>query len=228
MGINPNMAEVAALLGETSRATILASMMDGRFHTASELAYMAAIKPQTASFHLAKLVEGKLIKVEKQGRHRYFQLADEDIAQFLESFLAISPPPEIRSLKQSSQIKLLQDARTCYDHLAGKLGVQLTESMMNAGYIKLDDKQFILTDEGTLFFTTFGIDLAALKRKRRSFSHACLDWSERRYHLAGALGSELLNQFFNLDWLIRVPSIRAIKVTEKGKIGFKEVFHLDL
>jgi len=228
MGINPNMAEVAALLGETSRATILASMMDGRFHTASELAYMAAIKPQTASFHLAKLVEGKLIKVEKQGRHRYFQLADEDIAQFLESFLAISPPPEVRSLKQSSQIKLLQDARTCYDHLAGKLGVQLTESLLKAGYLTLEGKQFVLTDEGILFFTTFGIDLTALKRKRRSFSHACLDWSERRYHLAGALGCELLNQFFNLGWLLRVPSIRAIKVTEKGKIGFKEVFHLDL
>lgn len=228
MGINPNMAEIAALLGETSRATILASMMDGRFHTASELAYMAAIKPQTASFHLAKLVEGKLIKVEKQGRHRYFQLAGEDIAQFLESFLAISPPPEVRSLKQSSQIKLLQDARTCYDHLAGKLGVQLTESMLKAGYLKLEGKQFVLTDEGTLFFTTFGIDLTALKRKRRSFSHACLDWSERRYHLAGALGCELLNKFFNLGWLLRVPSIRAIKVTEKGKLGFKEVFHLDL
>ncbi|MEY2372752.1 ArsR/SmtB family transcription factor [Lysinibacillus capsici] len=228
MGINPNMAEIAALLGETSRATILASMMDGRFHTASELAYMAAIKPQTASFHLAKLVEGKLIKVEKQGRHRYFQLAGEDIAHFLESFLAISPPPEVRSLKQSSQIKLLQDARTCYDHLAGKLGVQLTESMLKAGYLTLEGKQFVLTDEGTLFFTTFGIDLTALKRKRRSFSHACLDWSERRYHLAGALGCELLNQFFNLGWLLRVPSIRAIKVTEEGKIGFKEVFHLDL
>ena len=228
MGINPNMAEIAALLGETSRATILASMMDGRFHTASELAYMAAIKPQTASFHLAKLVEGKLIKVEKQGRHRYFQLAGEDIAQFLESFLAISPPPEVRSLKQSSQIKLLQDARTCYDHLAGKLGVQLTESMLKAGYLTLEGKQFVLTDEGILFFTTFGIDLTALKRKRRSFSHACLDWSERRYHLAGALGCELLNQFFNLGWLLRVPSIRAIKVTEEGKIGFKEVFHLDL
>lgn len=228
MGINPNMAEIAALLGETSRATILASMMDGRFHTASELAYMAAIKPQTASFHLAKLVEGKLIKVEKQGRHRYFQLAGEDIAHFLESFLAISPPPEVRSLKQSSQIKLLQDARTCYDHLAGKLGVQLTESMLKAGYLTLEGKQFVLTDEGILFFTTFGIDLTALKRKRRSFSHACLDWSERRYHLAGALGCELLNQFFNLGWLLRVPSIRAIKVTEKGKIGFKEIFHLDL
>lgn len=169
MGINPNMAEVAALLGERSRATILASMMDGRFHTASELAYMAAIKPQTASFHLAKLVEGKLIKVEKQGRHRYFQLAGEDIAQFLESFLVISPPPEVRSLKQSSQMKLLQDARTCYDHLAGKLGVQLTESMVDAGYLKLEDKQFILTDEGTLFFTTFGMDLAALKENDAPF-----------------------------------------------------------
>jgi len=211
MGINPNMAEIAALLGETSRATILASMMDGRFHTASELAYMAAIKPQTASFHLAKLVEGKLIKVEKQGRHRYFQLAGEDIAHFLESFLAISPPPEVRSLKQSSQIKLLQDARTCYDHLAGKLGVQLTESMLKAGYLTLEGKQFVLTDEGTLFFTTFGIDLTALKRKRRSFSHACLDWSERRYHLAGALGCELLNQFFNLGWLLRVPLFAPLK-----------------
>lgn len=211
MGINPNMAEIAALLGETSRATILASMMDGRFHTASELAYMAAIKPQTASFHLAKLVEGKLIKVEKQGRHRYFQLAGEDIAQFLESFLAISPPPEVRSLKQSSQIKLLQDARTCYDHLAGKLGVQLTESMLKAGYLTLEGKQFVLTDEGTLFFTTFGIDLTALKRKRRSFSHACLDWSERRYHLAGALGCELLNQFFNLGCYYEFPLFAPLK-----------------
>ena len=167
MGINPNMAEIGSLLGETSRATMLASMMDGRFHTASELAYMAAIKPQTASFHLAKLVEGKLVRVEKQGRHRYFQLAGEEIAQLLESFLAISPPPEVRTLKQSSQMKLLQDARTCYDHLAGKLGVQLTESLLNAGFLKLEEKQFLITDEGTQFFTDFGLDLDDLKRKRR-------------------------------------------------------------
>lgn len=151
MGINPNIAEIASLLGETSRATMLASMMDGRFHTASELAYMAAIKPQTASFHLAKLVDGKLVKVEKQGRHRYFRLAGEDIAQLLESFLAMSPPPEVRSLKQSSQMKVLQDARTCYDHLAGKLGVQLTESLLNASYLELDQKQFVITTEGEKF-----------------------------------------------------------------------------
>ena len=167
MGINPNIAEIASLLGETSRATMLASMMDGRFHTASELAYMAAIKPQTASFHLAKLVDGKLVKVEKQGRHRYFQLAGEDIAQLLESFLIMSPPPEVRSLKQSSQMKILQDARTCYDHLAGKLGVQLTESLLNTGYLELDQKQFVITAEGTQFFTDFGLDLDELKRNSK-------------------------------------------------------------
>jgi len=228
MGINPNIAEIASLLGETSRATMLASMMDGRFHTASELAYMAAIKPQTASFHLAKLVDGKLIKVEKQGRHRYFQLAGEDIAQLLESFLAMSPPPEVRSLKQSSQMKILQDARTCYDHLAGKLGVQLTESLLNKDYLELDQKQFVITAEGAQFFTDFGLDLDELTRKRRSFSHACLDWSERRYHLGGALGHGLLTQLLNLEWIMRVPSIRAIKITEKGRAGFKEVFNLDI
>jgi len=228
MGINPNIAEIASLLGETSRATMLASMMDGRFHTASELAYMAAIKPQTASFHLAKLVDGKLIKVEKQGRHRYFQLAGEDIAQLLESFLAMSPPPEVRSLKQSSQMKILQNARTCYDHLAGKLGVQLTESLLNKGYLELDQKQFVITAEGAQFFTDFGLDLDELTRKRRSFSHACLDWSERRYHLGGALGHGLLTQLLNLEWIMRVPSIRAIKITEKGRAGFKEVFNLDI
>lgn len=228
MSINPNMAEIASLLGETSRATMLASMMDGRFHTASELAYMAAIKPQTASFHLAKLVEGKLVKVEKQGRHRYFQLADEEIAHLLESFLAISPPPEVRSLKQSSQMKLLQGARTCYDHLAGKLGVQLTESLVNAGYLQLGEKEFLITSKGAHFFTDFGLDLDDLKRKRRSFSHACLDWSERRYHLAGSLGQGILTHLLSLGWVTRVPSIRAIKVTEKGRAGFKEVFQLDV
>ena len=228
MSINPNMAEVASLLGETSRATMLASLMDGRYHTASELAYMANIKPQTASFHLAKLVEGNLLIVEKQGRHRYFQLANEDIAQFLETFLAISPPPEIRSLKQSSQMKFLQEARTCYDHLAGKLGVHLTESMVDSGYLQKEQNEYVVTSEGVAFFTQFGLDLKNLKRKRRSFCHACLDWSERRHHLAGALGHGLLIHFLELEWITRVPTIRAIKVTEKGRKGFKQVFHIDV
>jgi len=228
MSINPNVAEIASLLGEKSRATILTSLLDGRFHTASELAFMAAITPQTASFHLSKLVEGNLVNVEKHGRHRYFQLANGEVARILESFLAISPPPEVRSLKQSSQVKLLQEARTCYDHLAGKLGVDLTESMLNAGYLKKEEREFVVTPKGEQFFTDFGIDLSELKRKRRSFSHTCLDWSERHHHLAGALGQGLLTHFFDLGWIVRVPSIRAVKVTKIGKEGFNQVFSIDV
>ncbi|MGE7836594.1 ArsR/SmtB family transcription factor [Viridibacillus arvi] len=228
MSINPNVAEVASLLGETSRATILTSLMDGRFHTASELAYMAAVTPQTASFHLAKLVEGNLVKVEKQGRHRYYQLEGGEVARILESFLAISPPPEVRSLKQSSQVKLLQEARTCYDHLAGKLGINLTESMLHSGYLKKEEREFIVTLKGEQFFTELGIDLDQLKRKRRSFSHACLDWSERQHHLAGALGHGLMTHFFDLGWIVRVPSIRAVKITDKGKVGFKQSFNINM
>lgn len=226
MSINPNIAEVASLLGETSRATILMSLMDGRFHTASELAFMATITPQTASFHLAKLVEGNLVTVEKNGRHRYYQLANGEVARILESFLAISPPPEVHSLKQSSQVKLLREARTCYDHLAGKLGVAITESMLNAGHLTKKEKEFVVTPIGEQFFTDFGIDLRELKRKRRSFSHACLDWSERRHHLGGALGHGLVTHFIDLGWIVRVPSIRAVKVTDKGKVGFKRDFNV--
>jgi DNA-binding transcriptional ArsR family regulator len=228
MSISPNVAEVAALLGETSRATILTSLLDGRFHTASELAYMAAIKPQTASFHLSKLVDGNLVIVEKHGRHRYYQLANEEIARILESFLAISPPPEVRSLKQSRQMKLLQNARTCYDHLAGKLGVELTEAMLAAGYLEKEAQEFTITTAGEQFFTDFGIDLVELRGKRRSFSHACLDWSERHHHLAGALGSGLLKKFLTLGWITQDPSIRAVTITDKGKIGFKKTFQIDI
>lgn len=226
MSIHPNVVEVASLLGETSRATILMSLMDGRSHTASELAFMASITPQTASFHLSKLIEGNLVKVEKHGRHRYFQLANGEAARILESLISISPLPEVRSLKQSSQLKLLREARTCYDHLAGKLGVDLTESMLTAGYLEKETREFVVTPKGKQFFTDYGINLSELKRKRRSFSHACLDWSERRDHLAGALGHGLLTHFFELGWIVQVPSIRALKVTDKGKVGFIQDFNI--
>ncbi|MGM9988047.1 MAG: ArsR/SmtB family transcription factor [Bacillaceae bacterium] len=228
MSINPNVAEVASLLSETSRATILTCLMDGRFHTASELAFIAAGTPQTASFHLSKLIEGNLVHVEKHGRHRYYQLINEEVAHILESLLSISPPPEVRSLKQSSQLKLLREARTCYDHLAGKLGVDLTESMLDAGYLEKEEKEFILTPIGEQFFSDFGLNLDELRKKRRSFSHACLDWSERCHHVVGALGHGLMVHFLELGWIIQVPSIRAIKVTDKGKEGFKQTFNLTI
>ncbi|ODP28314.1 putative HTH-type transcriptional regulator YdfF [Paenibacillus nuruki] len=226
MSINPNIAEVASLLAEPSRATILTSLMDGRFHTASELALMTGITPQTASFHLSKLIEGRLINFEKHGRHRYYELANQDIASILESFLTLSSPPEVRSLRQSSQVQSLREARTCYDHLAGKLGVDLTDAMLANQYITTGETEFIVTAKGEVFFAHFGLDLYMLKRKRRAFSHACLDWSERRHHLAGALGQGLMHQLFDLGWIVRVPSIRAVQVTEQGAQGFKNVFDL--
>ncbi|WP_085520931.1 ArsR/SmtB family transcription factor [Tuberibacillus sp. Marseille-P3662] len=228
MGANPNVAEVVSLMGESSRAAILTNLMDGRFHTATELAYMAEIKPQTASFHLAKLVDGDFVIVEKHGRFRYYQLANREIANMLESFLSVSKPPKVRSLKQSSQAKALHSARTCYDHLAGSLGVGLTNAMVEEGYLKKEEKDFRVTPSGEQFFTEFGLDMTALRKKRRSFSRACLDWSERHHHLAGALGNGLAKRLFELEWITQVPSSRAIKITNKGQSGLKQEFHLSI
>ncbi|MCM3786331.1 winged helix-turn-helix domain-containing protein [Neobacillus mesonae] len=216
MSINPDISTLVSLLGEPSRAAILTSLMDGRFHTAGELAYMAAIKPQTASFHLAKLTEANLVEADKQGRHRYYRLANGEVAKMLEFLFSVSPPPEVRSLKQSGQVKQLRNARTCYDHLAGKLGVDLTKAMQDSGYLIRHDKEFEVTAEGERFFTALGLNLDEYKKKRRSFCHACLDWSEREYHLGGALGNGLLKRLLELGWIVQAPSIRAVKVTGSG------------
>ncbi|WP_088012830.1 ArsR/SmtB family transcription factor [Gottfriedia acidiceleris] len=228
MNANPNIAIVATLVSETSRAAILTVLLDGRFHPASELAYMAGIKPQTASFHLAKMVDAKLVSVEKQGRHRYYGIQNQEVAQILETLLSIAPPIEIKSLKQASENTAIRHARTCYDHPAGKFGVLLTDSLMNLGVINEEKQGFIVTEKGERFFTDFQIDLEKIKKKRRSFSHKCLDWSERRYHLGGALGNALLERFLDLNWIQRLPKTRAIKITFEGKKGFKETFSFDI
>lgn len=225
--MNSNTAKIASLLGEPSRAAILMSLMDGRFHTAGELAFMAAVTPQTASFHLSKLENGRLVVVENHGRHRYYRLAGEEVAHLLEIFLAVSPPVEVRSLKQASQLNALRRARTCYDHLAGNLGIELTESMVTLGCLEKEGSDFAVTPQGEQVFSDLGLDLSLLRKKRRSFSRACLDWSERRHHLGGALGFGLASRFFELGWISRVPSTRAVKVTNIGKNGFKKHFHLD-
>jgi DNA-binding transcriptional ArsR family regulator len=228
MNANPNVAKVATLVSEASRAAILTVLLDGRLHPASELAYMARIKPQTASFHLSKMVDATIVTVEKQGRHRYYGIRNPEIAQVLETLLSIAPPIEIKSLKQASEDKAMRSARTCYDHLAGNLGVQLTDSLIKAGIICEEKNTFIVTDKGEAFFKTFHIDLGIVKKKRRSFAHKCLDWSERRYHLAGSLGTALLERLFDLKWIQRIPDTRAIKITSEGKNGFKNIFSIDL
>ncbi|MGC4377196.1 winged helix-turn-helix domain-containing protein [Fictibacillus sp. Mic-4] len=228
MNAIPNAAKVAALVSEPSRAAILTALLDGRFHPASELAFMAGVKPQTASFHLAKMVDANVVAVEKHGRHRYYGIRDEEVARVMESILSIAPPVKIKSLKQASEDRAVRFARTCYDHLAGNLGVKLTESLLNSGVIGEEENAFTVTKKGEEFFEAFQIDLKLVRKKRRSFSHKCLDWSERRHHLAGALGNALLERLLELNWMERLPKTRAIKITADGKKGLKETFSVEI
>ncbi|KPD10048.1 ArsR family transcriptional regulator [Aneurinibacillus migulanus] len=228
MNTNPNVGIVAALVSEASRAAILTVLLDGRFHPASELAYMAGITPQTASFHLTKMVNANIVTVEKQGRHRYYGIQNQEVAQVMESFLSIAPQIEIKSLKHALEDKAMRFARTCYDHLAGNLGVQLADFLIKADIICEENDEYAVTEKGEKFFTAFQIDLKKIRSKRRSFSHKCLDWSERRHHLAGALGNALLERLLELNWIQRLPKTRAIKITPNGKKGFKEIFCIDI
>ncbi|PLR85643.1 ArsR/SmtB family transcription factor [Bacillus sp. V33-4] len=228
MNANPNIAIIASIVSEASRAAILTVLLDGRFHPASELAYMAGIKPQTASFHLHKMVDANIITVEKQGRHRYYGIRNPEVAQVMESLLSIAPTNQIKSFKQAKEDKEIRAARTCYDHLAGNLGVKITDSLISMGMIKEQQKDFIITEKGEQFFLSLQIDIQQVKRKRRSFSHKCLDWTERRPHLAGALGNALFEKLLELKWIKRIPQTRAIKITSVGKTGLKELFSIDV
>ncbi|KAF6562021.1 winged helix-turn-helix transcriptional regulator [Paenibacillus sp. EKM202P] len=228
MSTKSNVAMIASLVSEPSRATILTALLDGRFHTASELAHMAGIKPQTASFHLAKMTEAQVVTVEKQGRHRYYGIQDPEVAQVMESLLSIAPPVPIKSFKQASENEAIRLARTCYDHVAGHLGVQIMSFFIQRGILSEDQDGLHITQQGEIFFADFQIDLKNTRQKRRSFSHKCLDWSERRHHLAGALGSALLDRLFELHWVEHLPTTRAIRITAEGKRGFKEVFSIEI
>ncbi|AHM64202.1 MULTISPECIES: ArsR/SmtB family transcription factor [Paenibacillus] len=228
MSTQSNVAMIASLVSEPSRAAILTALLDGRFHTASELAHMAGIKPQTASFHLAKMTEAQVITVEKQGRHRYYGIQDPEVAQVMESLLSIAPPVPIKSFKQASENEAIRLARTCYDHVAGHLGVQIMSFFMQKGILSEDQDGLHITQQGEIFFADFQINLKNTRQKRRSFSHKCLDWSERRHHLAGALGSALLDRLFELHWVEHLPTTRAIRITAEGKRGFKEVFSIEI
>ncbi|MGZ0039453.1 ArsR/SmtB family transcription factor [Paenibacillus ottowii] len=228
MSTKSNVAMIASLVSEPSRAAILTALLDGRFHTASELAHMAGIKPQTASFHLAKMTEAQVVTVEKQGRHRYYGIQDPEVAQVMESLLSIAPPVPIKSFKQASENEAIRLARTCYDHIAGHLGVQIMSFFIQKGILSEDQDGLHITQQGEIFFADFQINLKNTRQKRRSFSHKCLDWSERRHHLAGALGKALLDRLFELHWIEHLPTTRAIRITAEGKKGFKEVFEIEI
>lgn len=223
MSDTSRMASVAALLGDPARANILNALMDGRALTAKELAYAAHVSPQTTSGHLARLTDASLLAAEKQGRHRYFRLASPLVGQMLESVMAVAGPEPRRTTWRGGDA--LRTARTCYDHLAGRLGVALADSLSDAGHVALSHDGGEVTDRGHAFLCDFGAEPAAGKRV---FCRPCLDWSERRPHIAGRLGAALASRCLELGWIARQRDSRAVTITPIGARGFAERFGFHL
>lgn len=228
MSSTPNLVEVAALIGEPSRVAILMNLLSGKALPASELARSARITPQTASFHLAKLVEGGLLTSETYGRHKYYRLASAEVAHALEALQTIASPKPVRSLRESDQLKALQYCRTCYDHLAGTVGVALTDRLLALSYMEESGKDFVLSTEGKKRLHEFGVHVEGKPKNRRHFARQCLDWSERRHHLAGSLGASLTERLFELKWIERLPGGRAVRLTDAGRDGLFAEFGLQL
>jgi DNA-binding transcriptional ArsR family regulator len=223
--LNLNVAEVAALVGEPARANILAALMDGRALTSTELAYIARVAPQTTSGHLAKLTRAKLLALEKQGRHRYYRIASPLVATMLESIMALAAIQAPLSQRPSSRIdEQMRAARTCYDHLAGRLGVALADALVERGHVVLAQDGGEVTEAGLVFLSEFGVSLVEHKRSKRVFCRPCLDWSERRYHIAGRVGAKLCERCLELGWIKRLESTRALELTAKGRHGLAEWF----
>ena len=216
MNVYPNISYIAKLIAEPTRAIILDCLMSGQALPASELAYMAKVSHPTISSHLAKLVEGNLLVMEQHGRHRYYRLASKEVAEVIEVLGTIAPPVEIRSLRQSSQLKQVRFGRTCYDHLAGELGVKITEALIEKEIVYLEDGLYAVTKKGKEWFLQFGINIEEANTKRRVFAKPCLDWSERRYHISGWLGSAIATRFFDNGWITRAEKNRAVQLTPKG------------
>jgi DNA-binding transcriptional ArsR family regulator len=217
-------APVAALLADRARAAMLTVLLDGRPLAAGELARTAGVSAATASSHLGKLLDGGLVSVVRQGRHRYYRLKGAEVAMVIEALSLISPDVEVRSLRQSRQARALSRARTCYDHLAGHAGTALFEAMLSRGLLEPLDGEYGVTDKGERQFAALGIDLAAVRASRRRFAGECLDWTERRPHLNGALGAALAESLIERGWFERGAVRRALTVTEKGRSGLADLF----
>ncbi|HSK41848.1 MAG TPA: helix-turn-helix transcriptional regulator [Arenibaculum sp.] len=217
-------AEVAGLIGDVARANILSALMDGRALTAGELAWHAGVSAQTTSGHLAKLAAARLVAVEKQGRHRYYRLFDAEVAHAVEALMAVAATGPARHRPTGPRDEALRTARTCYDHLAGYLGTALADTLHARGHIVLGDGAGEITADGAGFLSGFGIDAAGLRNGRRTVCRTCLDWSERRPHLAGGLGAALCARCFELGWIERMNDSRAVAVTAAGRSGFGSVF----
>lgn len=222
----PHIAEVAALIGDPGRAAMLLALFDGRELTASDLALRAGMTPQAATAHLKKLVAAGLLTGRAQGRNRFFGLTSADVAHAIEALTAIARPARIVALDQSTSFERMRLARSCYDHLAGRLGVGVTDRLIERGAISQRGKDFALGARANAVFSELGVDLAGAGAQRRSFARVCTDWTERRPHIAGSLGAAVLKLFLHNRWVTRNAKDRALHITPEGASALRARFDL--
>jgi DNA-binding transcriptional ArsR family regulator len=220
----PDIAAIAKLIGDHARATILMAMMTGRALTATELARVAAVSKPTASSHLSKLVDAKLVAVEQVGRHRYFRLANHEVGTVIETLVGLAHRIGSVHVPTGPVDVAMRKARVCYDHLAGDLGVHVYDSLRQQGCVRGDGRELTLTDKGERFADEIGVNLASLEGHRRPLCLACLDWSVRRPHLAGALGAALLARFFAMRWATRKKGTRVLIFSAVGERALRQRF----
>jgi DNA-binding transcriptional ArsR family regulator len=228
MNDEPDVARIAGLLADPARARILRTLIDGTMRPAGELAYAANISAQSASAHLAKLVDGGLLSLEAQGRHRYFRIASAEVADAVESLgslsMAVRPRnPRSPVIPKSAPVQFLH-ARTCYDHLAGEVAVQVCEAMLKARWMTAEGRDFRVTRLGEKRLAALDVDLASARRSRRALARACVDLTQRRPHLGGALGAALLDLYIARGWILRTQRSRAVSITPRGREAFGKLF----
>jgi DNA-binding transcriptional ArsR family regulator len=225
------LAEIAALVGDPARAAMLQALMADRALTATELAGVAGIAPQTASGHLGRLAAARLVAVTQQGRHRYHRIATPQVARMLESMMLVAVdarPERPLRLVTGPRDAAMRVARTCYDHMAGKLAIDIADAMIARGQIEFGEDGGVITGAGERFFAELGLDIAAAPgRRARAACRPCLDWSERRFHLGGRIGAALCRHCQNAGWVRRRAESRALDVTPKGWRAFRDLFGVD-
>lgn len=228
MNPQPSLATAAFLIADPARSLMLMQLLDGRARPAGDLAWAAGVTAQTASSHLGKLLAGGLLAVETQGRHRYYRLAGSQVALALESLAAIGATSPVRPRPSTRDARDLGFARCCYDHLAGRLGVAVTGALVERGYLSpAEGQRYDLPAAGLAWFAGLGVEVHQLRPGRDGLARACLDWTERKHHLAGPLGVQLMRQLCAKGWLRRSETTRAVQVTRRGWAGLKTELGLD-
>lgn len=220
-------SEIAALFGDKARAKMLWNLLDGRAYTTTELANCGEISLQSASNHLSKLLQKNILSVEKQGRHRYYKISSPEVAQVIESMAGLLTLQNPQKIKVSTPPQL-RYVRTCYKHMAGEVGVKIANALVSNNILNATEKEYIVTEFGEKWFLDLGIDIESLQKTKRSFARKCLDWSERRHHLAGTLGDELLKIMINKDWVRKHKNTRELMVTATGKLKMQQLLNINI